>query len=304
VGLEFDFGNAGRQRKKESLASDRLQKAIDRNRAKQAKRSSRHNIPEDELDLSAASSRGRGRLPGSRLPGSRPQFSEERPEAQARQRTGIRGRNSTPRQAMGGRSSTPKQAAGRSSEKTNLQRRAGITNERPTRNISRTTSGRTVGRSSANTNSRAGITTGRKAVATGDNVEFSTSVKRSVRKAPAKASYSALKTKSRPLKKINSKTKSPDKKTLYTVRFLWVFLGFLTLRLIFSGGGVIDYYTNRSLLLSKVQEYESTKVNSENLVQEIKRIKIDSRYQKKLVRDHLGFIAADEYVILFPKEKS
>ena len=36
---------------------------------------------------------------------------------------------------------------------------------------------------------------------------------------------------------------------------------------------------------------------------EIKKIGSNSTYQKKLVRDNLGFIARDEYLILFPREK-
>jgi cell division protein FtsB len=287
VDLEFDFGSAKRKQTKESLASDRLQKAIDRNRAKQEKRSSRNKYS-DELDLSEASGRGRGRLPGSR-----PQIIEEKFP-----RSGLRRRSSGPSQAMG-TSSTPRQDMERRSTGTHQRkfvagpRRAGIT-----------TQGTTTRPVSGARNSRAGITTERKAVGTADNVEFSTSVKRSVRKSPAKTSYSSAKAKSRSVRKVIVKTKLNDKKTIYTVRFLWATLGFLTLRLIFSGGGVIDFYTNRSLLQAKVQEYKATKLSSENLTKEIKRIKIDSRYQKKLVRDHLGFIAADEYMILFPKERS
>jgi hypothetical protein len=38
------------------------------------------------------------------------------------------------------------------------------------------------------------------------------------------------------------------------------------------------------------------------LVREIERMHNDVGYQKKLVRDNLGFIASDEYLVLFPKE--
>ena len=279
--LEFNFGNAGRKRTKESLASDKLQKAIDRNRNKQAKRAARDNYS-DELDLSQASSRSRGRLPGSRLPGSRPDFEEDSSPKPRR-------RSSTPRQAMG-RASVVKKTVPRSATR---RPATNATDARP--QTTRSTSVRS---------SRSGISAERKSVGTADSVEFTTSVKRSVRKPPAKVSYSAVKTKSGPVRRVKEKSADLDKKSLYTVRFLWAFLGFLSLRLIFSAGGVIDYYTNRNLLLSKVHEYETTQQDNRNLIDEIKKIKIDVKYQKKLVRDHLGFIANDEYVILFPKEKS
>ncbi len=249
VALEFDFGN-NNSTGQEGLGQSRLQKAIERNRAKQSRRSmGDRSSTQEDLDLSAASSRMNRRDPlGSErrglpkksrhLPGERPNFNRaDRDKAQD-----IR----------------QKSAPGRS--------------------------------------------TLRKAVANADNVEFATSVKRSIRRPPAQANYSTIKSKSRPIRK-----KVPgilDRKSKIMVKCLWGFLGLLCLRLIFSGGGVIDYYTNKNLLSAKELEYESTKRDNIRLAKEIKKIKSNKKYQKKLVRDHLGFIAADEFVILFPKEKS
>jgi hypothetical protein len=39
-----------------------------------------------------------------------------------------------------------------------------------------------------------------------------------------------------------------------------------------------------------------------SLVHEIERMQYDVAFQKRLVRDNLGFIAQDEFLILFPKE--
>ena len=244
--MEFNFGEKnteGASRLGATSNSSRLQKAIERNRAKQAKRAGRLSGRSGEgLDLSGASTRTNSTLgqrrTSSRLPGSSPNLS-----SQAR---GIH-----------------KKQADQKSFSEQFKRRS---------------------------------------VASGkENVEFTSSVKRPVKKAPAKASYTTIKTKSRPVKR---RSRNLDKRTKYTICFLWCFLGFLLIRLIFSGGGVIDFYTNKNLLLSKQNEYQDIKLGNEEILKEIKMIKSDSKYQKKLVRDHLGFIAADEFVILFSKEKS
>ena len=90
----------------------------------------------------------------------------------------------------------------------------------------------------------------------------------------------------------------------YLVKSAWVFFGILTLRLILSDGGVLDYYARKEVLESKVQENQKIVKRNKVLLKEIEKIRTNSQYQKKLVRDHLGFIAADEYLILFVKEKS
>lgn len=314
MALEFNFGNSRRssslrstrrRQEENSIASDRLQKAIERNRAKQAKRSARQTDYDDEgLDLSGATSRSRmgglgrsGRLPGSR-PGS-----------------------STPRQAMGGR-----RPMGMGSDEVRSRLSSRVSQDRMGTS-SRTMAEETfsaAGRSSRMTRSslgenatrtrvgsrlnRTNVTDERRSVANDDDVEFTSNVKRTVRKAPAQAGYSSatpVKAKSRAVKKrATKKAAGLDKKSKFMLRGLWVFLAFLCIRLIFSGGGVIDYYTNLNLLHTKEKEFENTKNENVSLVKEIKKIKSNSRYQKKLVRDNLGFIASDEYVILFPKEKS
>jgi cell division protein FtsB len=261
--LEFNFDDPNRsQSTSDSISSDRLRKAIERNRAKQAKRAASAGGASSRgtVDLSSASSRtSSSERSGFTLPG--------------------RGRRAT----AGTASSASSMSASSSTR-------------------------RNVGRAGEQ--------------------EFATSVRRNVQKAPADVSYvsktpASRATRSRtatttvvPAKttrttrttrstttrrKISAKA---EKRTRYFVMACWVLLGVMCLRLVFSRGGVIDFYANKGLLEGKVEEYQSIQVENKTLLKEIKKIRSSKSYQKKLVRDHLGFIAKDEFLILFSKEDS
>ena len=88
----------------------------------------------------------------------------------------------------------------------------------------------------------------------------------------------------------------------YLLRLAWLFCGVLILRLVFTNGGVVDFYAKRDHLQSKEREYLSIKGENKEILAEIDKIKTSSDYQKKLVRKHLEFIAPDEFLILFAKE--
>lgn len=97
-------------------------------------------------------------------------------------------------------------------------------------------------------------------------------------------------------------TKSKSAKSMLRDIFIflcWIFCGLLVFRLIFADGGVIDYYSAFGVLENKMVEIETNKENIEDLKTEIEQIMGSKSYQKKLVRDHLGFIADDEYLVLF-----
>lgn len=113
----------------------------------------------------------------------------------------------------------------------------------------------------------------------------------------SKLSYSVKRPKSRA---------KPGKKFVLNDRVaivLWLFVGFLTCRLLFADRGVIDYYSKRSTLQER--ELNSLEVEENNglLIKEIAKIKTESSYQKKIIREHLGFIAENEFLILFGEEK-
>ncbi|MFT6069885.1 MAG: cell division protein FtsB [Bacteriovoracaceae bacterium] len=136
-----------------------------------------------------------------------------------------------------------------------------------------------------------------------DDVEFTTSIRKSPRKAPANVGYatsravvstSPVKRKAAPKRK-----KKKMKGQGFLLKLGWAFAGVLLVRLVFSGGGVLDYYERLELVSDKEKELASFHVENENLVEEIEEIQNSGKYQRKLVRDHLGFIARDEFLILF-----
>lgn len=154
----------------------------------------------------------------------------------------------------------------------------------------------------------------RRSVGRADDSEFVTALRKAPRKAPANVSYNTrtsvpVRTTKRAVTKTGTRKRSVSSKASQRghdilVKAAWAFCGFLLLRLIFSAGGVIDFYDSKSTLNNKMRELNNIKKENVELAHEIERIKKDSRYQKKLVRDHLGFIARDEFLILFQKEKS
>lgn len=134
----------------------------------------------------------------------------------------------------------------------------------------------------------------RRSAARPDEAEFAP-VKRTPRKVASHISYTTTgRKKSKPL----------DPTLLgYLVKGCWVFCALMILRLIFANGGVTDFYSQRSLHNNRIEELSRIKKENMALVHEIERMQSDSAFQKKLVRDNLGFIAQDEYLVLFPKEK-
>lgn len=134
----------------------------------------------------------------------------------------------------------------------------------------------------------------RKSVARADEAEFAP-VKRTPRKVASQISYTTTSRK---------KSKPLDPTIVgYLVKGCWVFCAIMVLRLIFANGGVTAFYSQRLMHNDRLEELSRIKKENMVLVREIERMQSDSSFQKKLVRDNLGFIAQDEYLVLFPKEK-
>lgn len=134
----------------------------------------------------------------------------------------------------------------------------------------------------------------RRTVARPHDTEF-VAVKRATKKAAPALNYhtTSNRKKSKPL--------DPAIVSFLT-KCAWIFAGFLILRLVFAKGGVTDFYSQHKVLTQKQSELKKIKDENMQLVREIERMHTDAGYQKKLVRDNLGFIAADEFLVLFPKE--
>jgi cell division protein FtsB len=134
----------------------------------------------------------------------------------------------------------------------------------------------------------------RRSVAKPEDTEF-VPVKRTPRKVASQISYTTNSTR--------KKSKPVDPKYLtWLVKGSWIFCGLMVLRLIFAAGGVTDYYSQKSSVNDRISELNGIKKENMQLVREIERMRSDIGFQKRLVRDNLGFIAADEFLVLFPKD--
>lgn len=98
-----------------------------------------------------------------------------------------------------------------------------------------------------------------------------------------------------------SKKKSSSGLSTFS-KITWAVIGVLTLRLIFMDRGVWDYFSTENNLQNKRLELKSVKKENRELLTEINKIKYDKGYQKQLAKEHLGVIAADEFLILFAGE--
>ena len=139
----------------------------------------------------------------------------------------------------------------------------------------------------------------RRSVARPNDFEFAAPVKKPRRTSPSVGYKTKTTTKRTATLKRKKTVKGIEE---MVIKGIWVFCAILTLRLIFSDGGVVDYYSKKSLMEARVREYNSSIEENKGLVKEIDLIKSNGRYQRKLVRDHLGFIAPDEYLILFAED--
>ena len=100
-----------------------------------------------------------------------------------------------------------------------------------------------------------------------------------------------------PVKRISDKT--GINWTKFMVVAGWCFCLFLLLRLIFAQRGVMDYYSRKASFHRKEMLFRQLIVENNSIEKEIKLMQDNYQYQKQLVRDHLGFIAKDEHLILF-----
>jgi cell division protein FtsB len=307
--------HSGNQSQSSDMASERLRKAIERNKAKQAKRSGQGmpSSPPPRPVRSASASRPARPTGQMSQEGGQESLMDRLKAARA---AGQQASNmASPPDLPGGLNQRPRpRGAAQASPAARPTRPTSAAATRPTR-TRRVEAVEEVEEENTRSWGLPGLrkkkkeaavskdlTTAptRKTVAKPDNVEFTTSLRKSPRKSPGAVGYSTAK------RKVKTKNKSKslqDNAITYLVKGAWCFCLFLMLRLIFSEGGVVDYYASQNLMNDKLQEYQSIQLENKNLAIEINKIKKNKSYQKKLVRDNLGFIAKDEYLILFPKSK-
>lgn len=139
----------------------------------------------------------------------------------------------------------------------------------------------------------------RRTVARPDTVEFGPINRPSTTRAVAKVDYRRSVVATENKKIISSSGFFTKWQNLFT-KIGWGFSGVLLVHLVFSNGGVIDYYSRVSQLEQRMREFDQIILQNKEILAEIKKIKTNNTYQKKLVRDNLGLIATDEYLVVFP----
>lgn len=82
----------------------------------------------------------------------------------------------------------------------------------------------------------------------------------------------------------------------------WSVIGLLVLRLIFMDRGVWDYFATEGAIRENNRELRSIQDENKSLRTEIVKIQSDKNFQRQLAKEHLGVIAADEFLILFAGE--
>lgn len=90
----------------------------------------------------------------------------------------------------------------------------------------------------------------------------------------------------------------------YILKGIWIFSVVLLLRLVFADRGVLEYYFRRQKVQEKLDILDNQVQVNKKLKKEIERIQKDITFQKSLVRNHLGFIADDEFIIVLPEPKN
>lgn len=101
----------------------------------------------------------------------------------------------------------------------------------------------------------------------------------------------------------NTKKSSKLKKNLLA-KVGWSVIGLLVLRLICMDRGVWDYFATEGEIREKQNELKTLHTENKDLQTEIGRIQLDKNYQRQLAKEHLGVIAADEFLVLFAGESS
>ena len=111
-----------------------------------------------------------------------------------------------------------------------------------------------------------------------------------------------------PVKKTSTtkrkRAKTTKARNEWVMRGAWLFLAVIFVRLVFAERGVLDYFSMKDLIDHKLNLIEQTRVDNKEIVKEMDLIRNSARYQKKIVREKLGFISQDEYLVIFSGESA
>lgn len=82
-----------------------------------------------------------------------------------------------------------------------------------------------------------------------------------------------------------------------------VILSLMSVQLVFSDGGLLDYHSKQKILSARQSEFDELKAENSQIKEEIFKIRNLPRVQKELARTHLGLISADEHLVMFAGEE-
>ena len=86
-------------------------------------------------------------------------------------------------------------------------------------------------------------------------------------------------------------------KTLRVVT--WAICIFFLGVVIFGDRGVVDYMKRHQSFIGKVNQLKFLEKENEEIKFQIYRLENDPAYQRQIIRDYLGYIARDEYLVIF-----
>lgn len=260
------------------MGNDRLQKAIQRNRAKQEKR--------EDQDV-----RGMDRQPPpAGRPNSRFAYDREpaaRPNPRRNQDYPRAGQRNLPRDIIQDNPTMETRRPNRSYTPSHAQpggRRAGVSRPLPGNNYQEPSEGFRPRRAAAG-----GLSKVRSRI--GEPGGFVDKLKKKA-SAPIERFLDSPKW-----------NKANQKFIEWGLKVGWGICIVLIARLFVTERGIIDYYSQQELLNDKNTNLRGIQKENMLILKEIESIKNNTKFQKKLVRSHLGHISADEFLILFPKNK-
>ncbi len=303
LSLQFSFGKkstpsggsgiSGSSTSSNSSADEKLRKAIERNRRKMAQRQPSGASPSSRSEPSSSIAQ---RLRQSAVTPSQRQNSSSSGGSileRMRSRREASKEAPTPNRSQMSQQMPPPRPSMQSMQEASSRQAMASQREVGQRELPR----RSVSQASAMRESQSQSL--RRPVTSVDSIEMNAPVKKDINTS-ASVSYDtrSIQKSGTKRRKTSSKKKSFELAS-WVVKGGWLFCAFLVLRLIFSEGGLLEYHDKTTEYKSDIQELERLKVENENLMVELKKMNDDSIYQKKLVRDHLGYIARNEYLVLF-----
>ena len=91
-------------------------------------------------------------------------------------------------------------------------------------------------------------------------------------------------------------------KTLRVVT--WAVCVFFLGIVIFGDRGVVDYMKRHQNFIGKINQLKFLEKENEEIKFQIYRLENDPTYQRQIIRDYLGYIAKDEYLVIFAENSA